>query len=129
MHAHRSAFAALLLLCGLSMSWSSQGHQTIPKTWCANPDDRPEVVSTFQFKGKDLEDLIRKCGIVDKPEDHWHSVKNAIAYHCQTTAPRGYSSVPFITGPETYNSELHHEQYRISDGLTGGCAVCITAPP
>jgi hypothetical protein len=118
------ALAAVALT--LSVSWSSQAHEEIEPGWCSTPHDEIKIIETFDFDKHELYEIIvaHTHGVVDLPRDHWSPVSIAIGDYCQDLA-RGYDSRAIITGPESYLSPKHHEIYRISDGLVGGCGICI----
>jgi hypothetical protein len=124
--AFRRPFIALAALAlTLSVSWSSQAHEEIEPGWCSTPHDEIVIVETFDLDEKELYILVGLThGVVDAPRDQWSPVSIAIADYC-VNAGRGYDSRAIITGPKSYLSPRHHEIYRMSDGLVGGCGICV----
>lgn len=50
----------------------------------------------------------------------------AFAYRPASPAIRDEGSVlPMITAPASYNGSTHHSDFRLRQGLSGTCAVCI----
>ncbi len=122
----------LIVMAALAMtvpvSFSSSGHQMVEDEWCMGPHEHPEVIESFNFNEKDLGNVMLGCGIVLNPRNNWQSISTAIGIYCDNLA-RGYNARAIITGPKSFLSRNHHETYRISDGLVGGCAVCIPTEP
>lgn len=121
---------ALLLAVSAVASLPAYSHEMIPGYWCTEIETTPKIIALFDFDEKALRDVIDKCGIVDSNKnDHWHVTVGAIQYFCETQLPEGSaerkSVVPFITGPETFNHDDHHDLYAIDQGLVGSCVVCV----
>jgi hypothetical protein len=117
------ALIALALI--FSVPWSSQAHEEIEPGWCSQPHEEIDIIETFDFDEKELYTLVTLThGVVDNPRDHWSPVSIAIGGYCKDLA-RGYDSRAIITGPKSYLSPRHHEIYRMSDGLVGGCGICV----
>jgi hypothetical protein len=123
---HRPFIALAALALTLSLSWSSQAHEEIEPGWCSNPHEEIVIVETFDFDGKRLVNQFPPPthGVVDNPRDQWTWISIAIGGYCRDLA-RGYDARAIITGPKSYLSPRHHEAYRMSDGLVGGCGICV----
>jgi hypothetical protein len=118
---------ALLPAFALLAIPASSAHETMEPDWCSGKDDEIHVVHRFVFDGREVRRVMDRCGIVDDPnENKWHLVHAAAAQYCASFAPRGQTARPVIVGPESFTSPHHHALYRIADGLSGGCAVCIS---
>ena len=120
--------AAVSLAFGvlLALPVAGQAHEVVPPDWCIKEKEAPKIVAKFDFDGKELHELMNKCGIVEK-EDDWSTATATIVSYCQIVAPLK-GAVPFVVGPEAYRSEAHHDAYRLDQGLSGSCAVCPPKP-
>lgn len=103
-------------------------HEVVPPDWCIDEKREPQIVAKFEFDEKELREVMAKCGIVEHDEqDAWHAVSSTMSEYCEIVAPRK-NAMPFITGPQSYLSKEHHKTYKISEGITGSCAVCPPKP-
>lgn len=113
-------FAAVMALSPLCAA-----HEVVPPDWCIQEQREPQIVTRFEFSGKELAELAQKCGIVGK--DHWDTASLTLIQYCQTESSRK-DAVPFVFGPDSYLSASHHQTYRIDEGVRGACAVCPPKP-
>lgn len=128
--------ALLPLACVLAPP-QAQAHETIPADWCTAPGEQTVVVEELAFDEAALLDLQKvfglhlhaspasdadKCGIVDR----WILVNQILGMYCQAQSP-GQSTLPVVSGPDSYFDKRHHELYRLADGVKGACLVCL--PP
>jgi hypothetical protein len=110
----------------LTAARSAHGHETVPQDWCTDRNTTPVIVSKFEWDKETLIEIGQSCGIVDISDgDAWSVANGIVSVYCDTQSPKGYSAVPFIVGPQSYNNKSHHETYRLEDGLAGSCAVCV----
>jgi hypothetical protein len=125
--------APTVMLCTLLFAASAAGaHETLPPTWCADPQSNPIIVSSFSFNPLQLlqySQLPRpgeNCGIVDS----WHWAKRMAHEYCASVSNASVPAMPFVDSPRTFNDEQqHHQLYRFEDGLAGACVVCPPPPP
>lgn len=115
------------VLLTLTGTTTISAHETVPKDWCLDEATTPDIVDTFQFNGQQLRELVDKCGIVDlvKSPDDWTQASAAVAMYCADKGDASQLPMPFVSGPKGYVTPLHHEQYRLDNGLSGACAVCV----
>ncbi|KRG76099.1 hypothetical protein ABB28_03945 [Stenotrophomonas chelatiphaga] len=113
----------LLCLALTACARTAVAHDIVPADWCVDENAKPERVASFKFDGGQIRDVMAKCGILEG-EDHFHTVANAMGEWCRIVAPR-QDAMPFISGPSSFIDKDHHARYRIDDGITGICAVCV----
>lgn len=106
----------------LALPLAVQAHEVVPADWCVNEKTTPKIVAQFDFDGKELHELMDKCGIVEQG-DEWSSATQTMIHYCQVVAPLK-KAVPFIVGPGSYRSDEHHSSYRLEQGISGSCAIC-----
>ncbi len=115
----------------LSTPLSACADETIPADWCMDPKSSPKVIKSFDFDEKQLAELYDRCGVVDDHHDDWHAARLASQFYCDTLVAKDLRGkmlvVPVVTGPNSFNDEAHHSIYRMDQGLTGACVVCV--PP
>lgn len=120
---------SLVLAVLFAGPFSAYGHEIIPEYWCTDARQTPKIIDQFNFDGDKLRDLIKRCGEVDKSNDHWHAVAGAIFYYCNFELhENGYGELPvlpYVTGPESFNNREHHSIYTIDQGVVGSCVVCV----
>lgn len=133
------AAPTLALLAGLALAPLASAHESIPADWCVQQGMKPLVIEKFDFDGRRLREETDKCGIIEaiKKADEWTYATGTMALYCAASAETVKEPlasliadskdppVPYITGPDLYLSKAHHEQYRIADGISGACVVCV----
>jgi hypothetical protein len=112
-------------LIALAFASTGSTHETVPQDWCLDKGTTPEIVDLFAFDGDALKKQVIKCGIVDS-SDHWTQASRAVAMYCAEQGDARPFPLPFVSGPSSYTSRRHHEDYRLDDGLSGACAVCVS---
>lgn len=130
MQSIRSLLFAAVVAIFLFTSSTARAHQPVTEGWCES--GTPKVIDMFNFDKEELASLIQSCGIVDIDkdiQDHWHEANYAGQYYCETLVPgtpfANFRVTSVITGPKSFVEKAHHSTYRISEGLSGSCLVCI----
>jgi hypothetical protein len=119
-------------LCALLLTaFKADAHESLPPTWCLDPQSTPIIVSSFSFAQVQLQqysELPRpgeNCGVVD----NWHWAKRMALEYCASVSNPSVPAMPFVDRPHTFNDEqLHHALYRFEDGLAGVCVICPSPP-
>ncbi|ALN94227.1 hypothetical protein [Lysobacter gummosus] len=122
------AFVAYAIAIGvlLASPLTVQAHEVVPPDWCVKEKETPIIVAKFDFDGKELREVMAKCGIVEK-DDQWHTATETMLAYCAVVAPLK-GALPFMTGPDSYQSKEHHSRYKLDEGVSGACAVCPPKP-
>lgn len=143
--ARRLLLSALAL--SLLLATPAFGHDTLPRTWCLNPNTTPVIVKHFNFAPQTLSIYRernpvlknppkevtcrdeRSCGIVDD----WYWASQMSQEFCSAGSQQRAMSpdsapVPFVSFPEVYNAREHHERYSFGSGpLIGVCVACVAS--
>lgn len=143
--AHLALSRSVLLAAALTaLPMTVLAHDTMPANWCSGSNETPVIISTFSFTPEQLqataeqveqilgpEGLIAeglaermpdgRCGIVDR----WRMATYIAQNHCPS-ASGNPNAIINITGPTSYTSSGHHEEYVYGAGLQGSCAVCAS---
>lgn len=122
MPAFRRAVHTAIVVALLASPMAAHGHETLPPDWCLEETQEPEIVVKFDFNGRQLQELMAKCGVVDHEQPYMNALETIGAY-CDIVAP-ARSAKPVILGPDAFLARDHHTAYRMEQGLKGACVVC-----
>jgi hypothetical protein len=117
----------------LTLPASSHGHELMQPNWCSLPNQEIQIISTFNFeKGVQIPQL-SPPGTTHGVVDRYMAVSNNIALYCKKEVNNIlgglYDTRAIVTAPDNYLDADHHQFYDpMTEGLAGGCAICIEVP-